>query len=208
MAAGSYFLILSETKNKLHSKDLKKYNLNKISFIDDLFEKNKTKEEKINSLQDTQKLILEYPSDSDYQECYDYYSVTTGQIYRKHAEISFLSDFLSLKEYFELNPYSKRGEIEISVFDAYKMLEALQYISNRDLWSSTLEATILNNNEYIKVFEVMSSSFFNRFKSDLDEIEDYEYDMVNIKRLIEALSTFLVIQKNSEDKIKLIYKTW
>lgn len=207
MASGSYFLILSETKNKLHEKDLKKYNLNKISFVDDLFDRNKTEEDKINDLQDTQKLILEYPSD-DWKECYDYYSVSTGQTYRKHAEISFLSDFLCLKEYFELNPYSKHGEIEISVFDAYKMLEALQYISNKDLWNSTLEATVLNDNEYIKVFEILSSTFLYRFNANPEVTDDYEYDKINIKKLIETLTTFLTIHKNSDDKVKLIYKTW
>ena len=103
-----------------------------------------------------------------------------------------------------MNPFAKSGEIEISEYEAYKMLEALKYIKNPDLWSHTIESSILDRNDYLKVFDELDSNFFSRFESDGEWIREENY---SIDRLIDTLSTFLSIVKTQGD-VKLIYKTW
>ena len=119
MASGSYFLILKETNNILSKEELDK--LNDLNAEQDCWSNTDTN--RIDCLQNTQPIRV-----SEDEPVTSYYSVSTGRIYDIVCEFNFLSDFLCLKEHFEMNPWTKSGEITFSTFDIYKMLEILLYI--------------------------------------------------------------------------------
>lgn len=199
MASGSYFLILKETDESLKDESVKEL-IHGYAKELDFWNNCENVEELIPNLQKTQPVKLDEYCESD-----EYFSISTGRIYKCLVKVDFLSDFTELKDYFEMNPYSKSGEIEISVFDAYKMLEVLNYIKNPDLWSHTVETNLLDKNEYLHVFDCISSKFYSRFETDGCSQEPFNYIL---HRLIEVLNTFFTINNSSEHIIKLVYKTW
>jgi hypothetical protein len=196
MASGSYFLILKETNNILSKEELDK--LNDLNAEKDFWSDTDTK--RIDCLQNTQPIRV-----SDDEPVTSYYSVATGKIYDIVCEFNFLSDFLCLKEHFEMNPWTKSGEITFSTFDIYKMLEILLYIKNPDLWSHTLESSILSNNEFLHVFDELNLNFMNRFDKSAEWNTEYDYAL---NRLIECFSMYLSVINNLTDKFILVYKTW
>lgn len=205
MASGSYFLILKDSDKCLASSELLEYNKKQIS--GDFNFGNQSDEELILKLQETQKIPKE--SDSyEYDENPVYYSKTTGKIYQTILKIDFLSEFVCLKEYFEMNPYNINGEIEITSFTALLMLQVIKYIKNPDLWSNTIESTLFYDNPFINVFEALSSRFMYRNDKNTDSLAEDEFYSYTINNLIDVLSTYFVLNKNNDKQIKLVYKTW
>lgn len=203
MSSGSYFLILEDTKEIINKEIVDSY-LDKIVKKDhDLFSKNLSKENRISNLQDTQPI----PGQEDITY---YFSISSRSKWRKLADFDFGSDFICLKDYFEMNPYSKCGEIEISEFEAYKMLEILNYIKAQEHWSHFIEEFILDRNEYLRVFDLLNINFYGRFQNNKDvEYTPAPDEIHTFSRLKDCLSTFLSIKNSSdESNIKLIYKTW
>ena len=146
----------------------------------------------------------------DLEECYDYYSVRTGKQYKLLLKIYFLSGFNCLKEHYCMNPYFSSGEHEFTIFEIYKMLEALIYIQNKDFWNASLETSLLSHNDFISVFEELSNAFIDRFRpADPDNYyEDYEDEKYCIKKLIDLCNAYLTISKYTEAKTKIVYKSY
>ncbi len=202
MSSGSYFLILEDTK-EIINKDIIDSYLDKIVKKDyDLFSKF-SKEDRISNLQDTQPI-------PDQEETFYYFSISSRSKWIKLADFDFGSDFICLKNHFDMNPYSKCGELEISEFDAYKMLEILNYIKAQEYWSHFIEEFILDRNEYLQVFDLLDINFYNRFQNNKDiEWSPNSDEIYTFSKLKDCLSTFLSIKNSSdESNIKLIYKTW
>lgn len=205
MASGSYFLILKDTDKYLTSSELFEYNKKQISH--DFNFCNQSDEELILKLQETQRIPNECDMFED-DENPVYYSKTTGKIYQTILRTDFLSEFVCLKEYFEMNPYNINGEIEINSFTALLMLQAIKYIKNPDLWSNTIESTLFYDNPFIKVFDVLSYRFMYRNDKNTDNLVEDEFYSYAINNLIDVLSTYFVLNKTNDKKIKLVYKTW
>jgi hypothetical protein len=205
MASGSYFLILKDTDKYLTSSELFEYNKKQISY--DFNFCNQSDEELILKLQETQRIPKECDIFED-DENSVYYSKTTGKIYQTILRMDFLSEFVCLKEYFEMNPYNINGEIEINSFTALLMLQAVKYIKNPDLWSNTIESTLFYDNPFIKVFDELSSRFMYRNDKNTDNLVEDEFYSYAINNLIDVLSTYFVLNKTNDKQIKLVYKTW
>lgn len=212
MSSGSYFLILKDTEKVLSKEDLYSRNFKLASKMEySLLKKPETKEEieyNISRLQDTQ-VYLDKNDDEEeiyFSEHEDWYSISSGKIYKALTIIPFLSDFNCLKDHFDMNPYTPNGEISLSYLDVYKMREALIYIKGSNFWSKTIEEFLLDKNEYIRVFDELSSNFMERF-SDSKEWSYYLDDWA-IDKLILLFNSFMLNSNCSESEIKLVYKTY
>lgn len=212
MASGSYFLILKDTGKVLPKEDLYSRNFKIASKMEySLLKQAETKEEiesNISRLQDTQ-VYLDKNDDEEeiyFSEHEDWYSVSSGKLYKALTIVPFLSDFTCLKDYFDMNPYNSNGEITLSYLDVYKMREALTYIKGSNFWSKTIEEFLLDKNEYIRVFDELSNNFMERFSDSKNW--NYYLDNYAIDKLILLFNSFMLISESSESEIKLIYKTW
>jgi hypothetical protein len=198
MASGSCFLILKDSDISLPPQQLLELNLKHAAELD-FWSTGKNPKDLIDLLQDTQLV------NPDLDKFNEWYSVSSGKVYQCLLKNDFISDFTSLKDHFSIYPYSKNGEIEFSEYEVYKMLEALKYIQNRDLWSHTMENFILDRNEFIYVFDTVSEDFYSRFDDEKIIRHEKNYTLF---RLIETFATYMTIKKSSDEPIKIVYKTW
>lgn len=212
MASGSYFLILKDTGKVLPKEDLYSRNFKIASKMEySLLKQAETKEEiesNISRLQDTQ-VYLDKNDDKeeiDFSEHENWYSISSGKLYKVLTILPLLSDFTCLKDHFDMNPYNSNGEIALSYLDVYKMREALTYIKGSNFWSKTIEEFLLDKNEYIRVFDELSNNFMERFSDSKNW--NYYLDDYAIDKLILLFNSFMLISESSESEIKLVYKTW
>lgn len=213
MASGSYFLILEKTDIVLKPEELKALNINYI--MENLFVSMNSSEITDESLPLHLEKLQNYLElrnvDSKNKDDFcinHYYNKSTGNVYKIIAQADFISDFYCLKDYFGMNPYNSTGDVEIHSFELYKMIEALEYINNPDLWNRYIENTILKKNEFISVFEYLDLAFEKRFMN-FDGIDEEEnLSKYQVKRMLEIFNSFIFLIENSEKELKLVYKTW
>lgn len=213
MASGSYFLILEKTDIVLKPEELKALNINYI--MENLFVSMNTSEitdenlplhlEKLQNYLELRNVDSKNKDDFCINH---YYHKSTGNVYKIIAQADFISDFYCLKDYFGMNPYNSTGDVEIHSFELYKMIEALEYINNPDLWNRYIENTVLKKNEFISVFEYLDLAFEKRFMN-FDGIDEEEnLSKYQVKRMLEVFNSFIFLIENSEKELKLVYKTW
>ena len=146
-----------------------------------------------------------------------YVSVQSKKKYDLLMDAYFNSAFTCLKDEFNMNPYNKYGEHEISLNEAKEIVQAIDYILSFN-YSKKVENVL--NNYFISVFEEMYTPFYNRYKSKVNKIEYNSFDENEsfhiLKKVKTVLDSFLLLENDNlycEDgsykfEYKLIYKAF
>ena len=123
-------------------------------------------------------------------------SLTDNQEYLNIVSTHFCSDFIILKDYFNLNQYTGNNQVILDKKLVKEMLQSINYILN---FKHSIELEDLLNSHWIEKYGKLLPSFINRFDSKCKNClsnEDKEFEYTGkyiLNRVRTIFETYLLL---------------